>query len=85
MAITDKIIIQKYLDEYHISVGEEKEVTSIYVYETTSKDRNHYKKTYLTSKDVEYYGNENRGIKTAVFIEDPELLDADNVYTEITE
>ena len=85
MAITDEIIIQKYIDEYQISFPDEQNISSIFVYETTSKDRNHYKKTYLTSKDIQYYGNENKGIKVAIFTEDPELLDADNVYTEVTE
>jgi hypothetical protein len=85
MAITDTDIIQKYLNEYNVWVEENQLVSSIFVYETASADRSHYKKEYLTAKDINYYANENLGIRTAVFLEDPELLDADNVYTEVME
>ena len=82
MPITNIETIAEYIQQYNLPTN----TNTIYVYRTTSTDTNHHHKRYLTNnEDIAYYSTQNSPIYIAVFIEDPEILDADGVYTEVEE
>lgn len=85
MAITNPERIIEILDQYSINIDGETPPLVLYVYETLSRNNLHYKKDYLTSKDIDYYSNQYPEKRIAVFTEDPEIIDSDDVYSEIME
>jgi succinylglutamate desuccinylase len=85
MPITNIETIAEYIQQYNLPTNTD-DTNTIYVYRTTSTDTNHHDKGYLTNnEDIAYYSTQNSPIYIAVFIEDPEILDADGVYTEVEE
>jgi succinylglutamate desuccinylase len=85
MPITNIETIAEYIQQYNLPTNTD-DTNTIYVYRTTSTDTNHHDKGYLTaSEDIDYRAIQNSAGYTAVFIEDPEILDADGVYTEVEE